>query len=150
MSFEFPWQEDEDGPFLAIRSDEVDRFEIRRQNSYLFLFTGKLALYDHIWVEMPELGETEETVMGARVWQRSIDKKFGEGAFRKLCDDMQELGFMESDDDEPSELDIQAFHNTFPNLLAPDETDEDALVLKLMHNFAAHWKYMQGEPGWQV
>lgn len=143
--FEFPWRQDREGEYLKILSDEVPVIELRPQTTSIFVFVGKWALYDHIWVEMPELGETDETVMGCRIWQRSIDNKLGDGAFDSLTDQMHEKGFYTSGDTEPSELDIQAFHNSFPGVPSPEENDIDVIVRNETKNITAALAYYLSE-----
>lgn len=140
LNYEFPWKEDDDGDYLVIRSNEVDRFEVRRQTSTIFRYMGELAMYNHVWIEMPEIGETEETVMGVRLWERSFNEKMGAGAFEALCGQMIMKGFMESD--ELSELDIQAYEHTFPD-------SEEDMIARTMANFDSEWRYVSQEPGWQ-
>jgi hypothetical protein len=143
MSVEFPWQEYEDGTeYLRIRDKEFCVDITDNDRTVLFLYAGKLAMFNHIWVEMPEQGETEDTVMGARIWQRSFDEQLGEGLFMELCDQLINRGYAQAAEDEPSELDYQAFYNTFPDA---KEEEVDTIVERLMTNFDAAIQYYTQE-----
>jgi hypothetical protein len=110
----FEWSRDWDGEYLPIKSDEGE-FDLRADGqTVLFVYVGKYACMSHIWRELPELGETEETIMGMRIWKRYMDEKFGEGTFDNLCEEMMDRGFAMAAEEEPSELDKQAYFKAFP------------------------------------
>lgn len=145
MNHEFPWQQDAYGEYLTLRLTDERTVEMREENTVMFIYAGKLAMFNHVWVQTEDECEDEDNVMGIRIWQQTFDRALGRGAFDCLCNDLMARGWAMADEDEPSELDRQAYIATFPENITYDEEARKAAA-----NLDAEWLYYSQEPGWQV
>ena len=146
MASKFEWHRDEQGEFIPFVSNEGE-FDMRPDDqTVIFMYVGQYACMSHLWYERPDLGETEDTVMGMRIWQAWLDEKYGEGTFSNLCEEMIDRGFPFAQEEEPSELDKQAYYKCFPNA---QEEEIEQVVEQLMTNFDAGLEYYRVEWGEQ-
>ena len=136
--YNFPWQYDTEY-FLGVKTEYGD-IEMRPSTTMLYLFPEHPEV-DHIYVMMEVLDD--ETSRGMRLFRQHVDR-LGEGAFGVLVDQLVEHGFDIADDEEPSELDIEAWEQAFNKTYDPIQK----LVQLAMQNFEAEWDYYQDEPGW--
>jgi hypothetical protein len=143
MNYNFPWQRDSQGEYLVFRVTDERTVEMREANTAMFIYAGELAMFNHIWVETEDEPDDENNIMGVRIWQQSLDSVIGAGAFHALCSDLIKKGWAIADEDEPSDLDRQAYYQTFKGLQMY-ETDEDTIVANAMRLFDKEAEYYLG------
>lgn len=137
--YEFPWQEDAYGPYVTFRSGQGD-FTARPETTLMYLFPDQPEA-DHIFIFTHE---EDDMIMGARIWRRMFDEALGKEAFGQLCDQMFERGFDVAEDEEPSDLDIAAWEQTFgETYIKPNPIDK--IVELALRNFDQAWEYYSQE-----
>lgn len=141
--FNFPWLHDEHGDYMIFRSESGD-FNLRPETTRMYLFPDQPQA-DHIFIFTHE---QDDMVMGARIWRETLDDALGDGAFGALCDQLFERGFDCADDEEPSELDIKAWEQSFGREYERPDPFEKIVALAIA-NLDAEWAYYSQEPGWQ-
>lgn len=138
VNYNFPWQYDNEF-YLGVKT-EYGNIEMRQSNTELYLFPEHPDI-DHIYIMQEVLDD--ETSRGYRLFRGHCDR-IGPGAFSAMVDQMIEHGFDIAEDEEPSELDIQAWQEAFNKEYNPI----DKLVQLAMKNFESEWIYYQDEEGW--
>lgn len=138
-TYQFPWKCDAEGEYLIFRVSDDTVFEIRDDNSLLYLFPGESEI-DHVFIPTHE---DEDCWYGYRLWRRDLDEVLGKGAFTALCDQMFDKGFEVAPDEEPSELDIKCWEERFgENYRA--KTNDTIVALAVSH-LDEEWKYYDKE-----
>lgn len=138
-TYTFPWRQDAEGYYLVFKTDE-GTFTARDTNTLMYLFPDQPEA-DHIFIIM---SEEDDMIRGARIWRRMFDEALGEAAFGQLCDQMFERGFDVAEDEEPSDLDIAAWEQTFGETYnKPNPIDK--IVELAMRNFDAAWRFYSEE-----
>lgn len=138
--FTFPWQENEVGEsYLTFQNGDMT-FEINRFNTCMYIYPDQPKA-DHVWVQLEDGDDVDR---GIRLWRLQIDKLLGSGVFGILVDNLFERDFECSDDEEPSELDIEAWERTF-NEKYTKPNPIDKLVELALKNFDSAWKYYEQE-----
>lgn len=137
--YEFPWHEDEYGPYVTFRLDEGD-FTARPGTTRMYLFPDQPEA-DYIFIYTHH---ENDMARGAKIWRRMFDEALGEAAFGQLCDQMFERGFECAEDEEPSDLDIAAWEQTFgETYIKPNPIDK--IVELALRNFEDAWRYYSEE-----
>lgn len=145
----FSFSNDEQGPFLEMRIDDID---LRLDWNSTMLFTHKNNdYYDHVFVEIPELEDEEDSIrsVGAFIW-RFI--------WRQVLPDWQDLAnglithdFPHLHSPWPNEHDVESYRKSglvvpkMKELVVIEEVEDDDEVMKAMYNFDAEWRYYSEE-----
>jgi hypothetical protein len=144
--FNFPWQEDEDGPYLLFRTN-MGVTEIRPWNTEIYLFSDYPEA-NHVWHEPTECEDDDVVRHGFRLDKEDTDKAIGEGAFEAMVWTLQQHDFFTIEREKPEGLDWDAFIEKYGREPEPINRIEKVVELA-MRNIDAEWEYMQGEEGWQ-
>lgn len=147
--FILPWNEDEEGHYLAFRTNE-GLYEVRRSNTDLYLHGLGHTAIDHLFIEIEDNGETST---GYRLWRGLFDNALGEGMFDVCTEEMTERGFLVIWSDVPTGQDIHYWQEYYQQEYQPVEppapkpvNEIDCIVGRLTAHLAEAWKYY--EPEW--
>lgn len=135
--YSFPWQWDTEA-YLVIATD-YGRIELRPSNTELYLFPEDPEI-DHIYIMKQQ--NPDGTSMGYRLFREHCDR-LGEGAFSALVEQLIDNGFEIADDEDPSDMDIEAWETLFQREYEPPNSIEK-LVKLAMDNFEQKSEYYLG------
>lgn len=146
---EFPWQEDEEGDFLYLKTQQ-GYFELRPYDT--FIFEPLNVAYQGLRHVYHATEELEDSYNGFYIWKKLFES-YGYN-FDVFVEELKDHNYHTETFTEPDPRDLRAYQKAHGEPFVPsyedvwklDLMEHDKIVERAVRNLDEHWYYI--EPEW--